>query len=398
LIVGVPKELKEYENRVSLTPRSVASIVSHGSKVIVESGAGAKCGFSDDDYVSAGAAIANADELYAKSDLIVKVKEIQVSKGEHLRLEPKHTVFCFNHFESSKEMTEAAARSGATFISFEKVVDSEGNTPILMPMSRIAGTLAGIWAGCFSNHVLRHGSSLRMKAGFDQLKARIAGDFEQIASTQKFAGELALSLSLHDKLVVIFGGGNVGESAARICSALGAKLLIGEKRDLRRKHLQSLGLNRCTVSAAIDSDLLKGASVIIGATYDRERADRVVDENVLKQVSETRKKVIIDVSIDQGGNFPFIDQAGRYSPESMGTIMNPAQLDYFGNIFVRVPNMPSTVPRYASGALSAAITPYVQAIVAGSMENGLAGAVSIRQGMILDEAVSRAHGMPLAKA
>jgi len=398
LIVGVPKELKEYENRVSLTPRSVASIVSHGSPVIVESGAGAMCGFSDDEYSSAGASVvATADELYSRSDLIVKVKEIQVGKGEHLRLEPKHTVFCFNHFESSKELAEAAAKSGATFISFEKVVDAEGNTPILMPMSRIAGTLTGIWAGCFSNYVLRHGSSLRMKAGFDQLKSKITGDFEEIASTNRFSGELALNLSLQDKMVVIFGGGTVGESAARVCSALGSKLLIGERRDVRRKHLQGLGLNRCTVSATIDSDLLKGASVIIGATYDRERADRVVDENVLKQVSDTRKKVIIDVSIDQGGNFPYVDQAGKYSPDSMGTIMNPAQLDYFGNIFVRVPNMPSTVPRYASGALSSAIAPYVQAIASGSMENGLANAVSIKGGRILDEAVSRAHGMPLAR-
>jgi alanine dehydrogenase len=236
-----------------------------------------------------------------------------------------------------------------------------------------------------------------MKAGFDQLKSKIASDFEGISSTNRFSGELELNLTLHDKLVVIFGGGTVGESAAKICSALGAKLLIGEKRDVRRKHLQGLGLNRCTIAATIDSDLLKGASVIIGATYDRERADRVIDENILKQVSDTRKKVIIDVSIDQGGNFPFIDQAGRYSPESMGTIMNPAQLDHFGNIFVRVPNMPSTVPRYASGALSSALMPYVQAIAAGSMENGLAKAVSIRQGRILDEGVSRAHGMPLAQ-
>lgn len=397
MIVGVPKELKDYENRVSLTPRSVASIVSHGSQVVVESGAGAKCGFSDDEYASAGAQIAsNADDLYSKADLIVKVKEIQIGKEEHLRLNERHTVFGFNHFESSRELTDAAVRSGATFISFEKVVDANGNTPILMPMSRIAGTLAGVWAGCFTNHVLRHGNSLRMKAGFDQLKSRITNDFEEIASTQKFTGELALNLSLHDKLVVIFGGGTVGEAAARICGALGAKLLIAEPRDVRRKHLQSLGLNKCTVSASIDNDLLKGASAIIGATYDKEKADRVVDENVLKQVCEMRKKVIIDVAVDQGGNLPYVDQTGKYSPQSMGTIMNPAQLDYFGNIFVRVPNMPSTLPRYASAALSSVITPYVQAMASGSIDS-LAKAVSIKGGRILDEAISRAHDMPLAR-
>jgi alanine dehydrogenase len=397
LKVGVPKELKEYENRVSLTPRSVASMVSHRAQIVVESGAGARCGFSDDEYASAGASIAaNADELYSTSDLIVKVKEIQIDKGEHLSLRPKHTVFCFNHFESSMELTEAAAKSGATFISFEKVVDTEGNMPILMPMSRIAGTLSGMWAGCFSNHVLRHGNSLRMKAGFDQIKAKIASDFEEISSTQKFSGELALNLSLQDKMVVIFGGGTVGESAAKICGALGAKLLIGERRDARRKHLQNLGLNRCTVSACIDGDMLKGASVIIGATYDREKADRVIDEDTLKNVSETRKKVIIDVSIDQGGNFPYVDQNGRYSPNSMGTIMNPAQLDNFGNVFVRVPNMPSAVPRYAAGALSSAIAPYVQTLASGAIA-GLDGAVSIKGGRVLDGAVSKAHRMSVAR-
>ncbi len=339
----------------------------------------------------------NADELYSKSELIVKVKEIQAGKGEHLRLRPKRTVFCFDHFEASRELTDAATRSGVTFISFENVVDRDGNLPILIPMSKIAGALAGIWAGCFSNHVLRHGRSLRMKAGFDQLKAKIIRDIEEISSMQKFSGELALNLSLQDKLAVIFGGGTVGEVAAKICSALGAKLLIGEKRESRRKHLQELGLNRCSVSAGIDSSLLKGASVIIGAIYDREKTDRVIDENTLKKASETRKKVIIDVSIDQGGSFPYIDQTGKYLPESMGTIMNPAQLDCFGNIFLRVPNMPSVVPRYAAGALSSVITPYVEALVSGSMENGLAGAVSINEGRILDEVVSRAHDMPLAQ-
>ncbi len=398
LIIGVPKELKEYENRVSLTPRSVASIGSHGSQVIVETGAGIKCGFSDDEYRSAGASIAtSAEELYSKSDTIIKVKEIQLSKGEHRRLESRHTIFGFNHFESSRELTKEALRSGATFISFEKLVDAQGNTPILIPMSKIAGTLAGIWAGCFSNNVLRHGNSLRMKAGFDQIKSKIATDFEHIILTQKFAGELALNLSMQDKLVVIYGGGTVGEFAARTCSALGAKLLIAEKRDGRRKYLQQLGFNRCTVNARIDDDLLKGASVIIGATYDREKADRVVDEDTLKKVSDMRKKVIIDVSVDQGGNFPYVDQSGEYSPHSMGTIMNPAQLDYFGNIFLRVPNMPSTVPRYAASALSSSITPYVQKVASGVMENDLANAISIKQGMIYDEAVSKAHNMPLAR-
>lgn len=395
--VGVPKETKDHENRVGLTPRAVASLVSSGSKVVVERDAGAKSGFSDSEYVSAGAEIApDAPQLYSKSDLIVKVKELQVAKGEHRHVLPRHIIFGYNHFESSRELTEAALSSGATFVSFEKVIDAAGQTPLLMPMSRIAGALAGVWAGFFHNYAFRHDKTLRMKAGFEQTRARFIENFEQIIES-RVDSQLACDLSLQDKHVVIFGGGTVGEMAARICHALGAKLTIVEKREARRKYLHGLGLGRCSIVAGADYDILKGTSAIIGATYDRERADRVVDEKTLKEASEVRKKVIIDVSIDQGGNFPFIDTTGGYAPESMGTIMSPAQPDFFGNVFVRVPNMPSIVPRYASGALSNAIVDYVRAIASGAERPELVRATSISSGRILDEAVARAHSMPHAK-
>lgn len=400
MIIGIPKEIKDYENRVALTPRSVASIVASGAKVMVEQGAGARSGFSDAEYASAGAQIAkDAAELYSKADLVVKVKEIQVGKGEQARVLPRHVIFGYNHFESSRELTIAAVNSGATFISFEKVIDGNGQTPLLMPMSRIAGTLAGVWAGFFHNYAFRHDRSLRMKAGADQVRTRFIEDFEHIANGGgKMDAALASSLSLQDKQVVIFGGGTAGEMAARTCHALGAKLTIVEKRDGRRKFLQELGLGRCSVTASADVDAIKGASAIIGATYDKEKADRVIDEATLKHASEVRKKVIIDISIDQGGNFPFIDSSGRYAPGSMGTILSPAQMDYFGNVFVRVPNMPSTVPRYASMALSGAIADYVKALAANSQTKPeLVRATSIAGGKVLDEAVARAHDMPFAK-
>src|SRR5690606_17076468 len=152
-IIGIPKEIKDHENRVALTPRSVSSLVRSGNKVFVESQAGTKSGFSDDEYSSSGASIASSQsELYSKCDLIVKVKELQVGKDEHANIKPHHTIFGFNHFESSKELTDAAVKSRATFISFEKVVDENGQTPLLMPMSRIAGAMSGIWAGFFHNY------------------------------------------------------------------------------------------------------------------------------------------------------------------------------------------------------------------------------------------------------
>lgn len=393
MIIGVPRELKDHENRVALTPRSVSSLVRSGSKVLVESQAGAKSGFSDDEYSAAGASVvASPAELYSKSDLIVKVKELQVGKGEHEHVRPHHTIFGFNHFESSRELTDAAVKSRATFISFEKVVDEKGQTPLLMPMSRIAGAVSGIWAGFFHNYAFKHDKSIRLKTGADLVKARFVEGFEHIANIN-IDSELKRMLSLQDKMAVIFGGGSVGETAARICSALGAKITIIEKRDSRRKYLQELSLPRCSVVAAADRDILRSAYVIIGSTYDKEKADRVIDEKMLKEVSEVRKKIIIDVAVDQGGNFPYVNTSGKYSPSSTGTILTPAQTDYFGNIFIRVPNIPSIVPRYASTSLSAIIAEYVKDAASKSPRPEIARAVSIKDGRVLDEAIIKAHNL-----
>lgn len=393
MIIGIPREVKDYENRVALTPRSVSSLVGSGSKVLVETQAGAKSGFSDDEYSSAGATVVGSQaELYGKADLIVKVKEIQVSKSEHERIRPEHTIFGFNHFESNRELTDAAVRSRATFISFEKVVDERGQTPLLMPMSRIAGTVSGIWAGFFHNYAFKHDKSIRLKTGADQVKSKFVEGFEHIVNVS-IDNELKRMLSLHDKMAVIFGGGNVGEMAARVCSALGAKVTIVEKREARRKYLQELKLPKCSVAAVADRDILRGAYVIIGSTYDKEKADRVIDEKLLKEVSEMRKKIIIDVAVDQGGNFPYINPSGEYSPSSTGTILNPAQTDYFGNIFIRVPNIPSIVPRYASTTLSAIIAEYIKDIVNNVPRPELVRAISIKGGKVLDEAIIKAHNL-----
>ena len=393
MIIGIPREIKDHENRVALTPRSVSSLVRSGGKVLVESQAGAKSGFSDDEYSSAGATVVGSQaELYGKADLIVKVKEIQVGKGEHMQIRPSHTVFGFNHFESSRELTDAAIKSRATFISFEKVVDEKGQTPLLMPMSRIAGAVSGIWAGFFHNYAFMHDKSIRMKTGADLVKAKFVEGFENIVNVN-IDNELKHMLSLHDKMAVIFGSGSVGEMAARVCSALGAKITIIEKWDARRKSLQALNLPRCSVASAADRDVLRGAYVIIGSTYDKEKSARVIDEKLLKEVSEVRKKIIIDVAVDQGGNFPYISPSGDYSPSSTGTILNPAQTDYFGNIFIRVPNIPSIVPRYASTTLSAIIAEYVKDVANKSPRPELARAVSIQDGKVLDEAIIKAHNL-----
>ncbi len=393
MIIGIPREIKEYENRVALTPRAVSSLVVSGTKILVESHAGEMSGFADDEYASAGAkVVGSASALYGGSDLVVKVKEIQVAKGEHTLLKPKQTIFGFNHFESSRELTEAAVRSKATFISFEKVVDQNGQTPLLMPMSRIAGTIAGIWAGFIHNFAFRHDKLVRLKAGSDEVRSKFIEAFDHISNNNgSIGGDLRRMLSIQDKMTVIFGGGTVGEMAARVCSALGAKVTIIEKREARRKYLQELNLPRSSISVSADYDILKSAHFMIGATYDREKADRVVDERTLKEASEVRKKIIIDVSVDQGGNFPYYDPGGRYSPSRTGTILSPAQADYFGNIFVRVPNIPSIVPRYASAAFSNIVTDYVRDYANEISRPELDRAVSIRDGRVVDEAVLKAH-------
>lgn len=393
MIIGIPREIKEYENRVALTPRAVSSLVVSGTNVLVESHAGEMSGFADDEYASAGAkVVGSASALYSGSDLVVKVKEIQVAKGEHTLLRAKQTIFGFNHFEASRELTEAAVRSGATFISFEKVVDQNGQTPLLMPMSRIAGTIAGIWAGFIHNFAFRHDKLVRLKAGSDEVRSRFIEAFDHISNSNgTISGDLRRMLSIQDKTAVIFGGGTVGEMAARVCSALGAKVIIIEKRETRRKYLQELNLPRFSISGSADHDILRSSHFMIGATYDREKAERVVDERTLKEASEVRKKIIIDVSVDQGGNFPYYDPAGRYSPARTGTILSPAQADYFGNIFVRVPNIPSIVPRYASAVFSNIVMDYVRDYANEVSRPDLEKAVSIRDGKVVDEAVLRAH-------
>lgn len=396
MIIGVPKELKDYENRVSLTPRSVSSLVTSGLPVVVESHAGDRSGFTDDDYVAAGAKIAaTASELYSQCNFIVRVKELQLSKGEQALLRPNHTIFGFNHFESSKELTEAAVNSKATFISLEKVIDDQGQTPLLMPMSRIAGTIAGIWTGFIHNFAFRHDKSVRLKAGSDQVRSRIIENFEHIINSKGAVnGELKRTLSVQDKMVLIFGGGTVGEMAARVCSSLGAKITIVEKKDQRRKYLQELNLPKSSIVASADRDMIKGAHFVIGATYEKDKAGKMVDEQTLKEVSEVRKKILIDVSVDQGGNFPYIGPDGKNSPQTTGTILNPAQVDYFGNLFVRVPNIPSLVPKYSSAALSTILAEYVREIAAnGGLSPVIQKAVSIKNGKILDEAILRAHNL-----
>ncbi|HZC88123.1 MAG TPA: NAD(P)-dependent oxidoreductase [Nitrososphaera sp.] len=391
MIIGIPREIKDHENRVSLTPSSISSLVISGSKVLIETHAGVKSGYSDNEYSASGASVIDsAAELYSKADLIVKVKEIQVSKGEDAYLKPHHIIFGFNHFESSRELTTAAIESRATFISFEKVIDQNGQMPILMPMSRIAGAMAGIWAGFFQNCTFKHDKLIRLKAGADQIKAKYIDEFERIMNSS-IDTELRRILSLQDKMTVIFGGGSVGEMAAKICSTLGAKVTIVEKRDTRRKYLQRLNLPKCSIVAAADRDILQSAHIIIGSTYEKEKADRVIDDKMLKDISEVRKKIIIDVAVDQGGNFPFIDSSGKYSPSSTGSIWNPAQTDYFGNMFIRVPNIPSIVPRYASAMLSKAIVEYVGDIAKGFSRPEVVRAISIRDGKVLDEAIAKAH-------
>jgi alanine dehydrogenase len=179
--------------------------------------------------------------------------------------------------------------------------------------------------------------------------------------------------------------------AAKICSTLGAKVTIVEKRETRRKYLQRLNLPKCSIVAAVDRDILQSAHIIIGSTYEKEKADRVIDDKMLKDISEVRKKIIIDVAVDQGGNFPFINSSGKYSPSSTGSIWNPAQTDYFGNMFIRVPNIPSIVPRYASAMLSKAIVEYVGDIAKGFSRPEVVRAISIRDGKVLDEAIAKAH-------
>lgn len=358
---GIPKELKEGETRVALTPDSVGMLVHKGLTVALETGAGELSGFDDSMYEKAGAKIvANAEELWAESNIIVKVKEPQKSEYKYFREDL--TIFSYLHLAIEEELTRELLKRKVCAIATESVQTQSGELPLLRPMSEVAGRM-----------------SVQMGARFLEKqnggRGLLLGGVPGVAPAK----------------VVILGGGVAGSNAAQAALGAGADVSV---LDINSKRLSRLDMffsgqiktyysNPSTIAEQVkEADLLITAVLIPSA-----RAPKLVSADMVKTMK--KGSVIIDVAIDQGGNVETIDR--------VTTLDNPV-FEKYGVLHCAVPNIPSYVPKTASYAYSYAILPFLQDLgdkgtfVALKEDEALSRGVSTFRGAVTNEALAQSLG------
>jgi alanine dehydrogenase len=359
--IGVPKEVKIHEYRVGLVPAGVRELVDSGHQVLVQSGAGAGIGFDDSDYQSAGATIARrAEDIFASSDLITKVKEPQLTECQQLR--KGQTLFTYLHLAADREQAQALIASGATAIAYETVTAPDGSLPLLTPMSEVAGRMSvQVGANCLQ----------KANGGFGVLLGGVPG----VAPAK----------------VVVLGGGVSGTHAIEMAVGLRADVTVVERSVKRLRELSAIfGSQLKTVYSTAhaieglvrDADLVIGAVLIAGAA-----APKLVTRAMVKTMKAGA--VLVDIAIDQGGCF----ETSRPTTHAEPTYV----LD--GVIHYCVTNMPGAVPRTSTFALTNATLPYVKALAdhgwnaAISKDAGLARGLNVHAGQLTHEAVASALGM-----
>lgn len=367
MLVGIPKEIKDREYRVAITPAGVDVLVKAGHKVIIEKAAGIGSGINDEEYVNAGAEmIATAQEVFKRADMIVKVKEPLTQ--EYPLLRENQILFTYLHLAPMPELTAVLVKSSCIAIAYETVELEDGSLPILTPMSEVAGKIA-----------VQVGAYYLMKAhgGRGVLLGAVPG--------------------VEKGKVVIIGGGVVGTNAAKVALGLGAKVVIinlGIKRlryldDIFDGRVETLASNSYNIEKAVtEADLVIGAVLITGA-----RAPHLVTRDMVSRMK--RGSVIVDVSVDQGGCVETIKPTSHSSPVY--------EID--GVIHYGVTNMPGAVPRTSTFALTNATLPYVVKLANLGSEGlkqdpALAKGVNVFKGKITHPAVADAIGMefvPLKK-
>ncbi len=359
--IGVPKEIKVHEYRVGLVPAGVRELTAAGHEVVVQSGAGAGVGLDDAQYRAAGATIAqDAPYVFARADLIVKVKEPQPAECALLR--PGQTLFTYLHLAADPVQAQGLIRSGATAIAYETVTGRNGSLPLLTPMSEVAGRM-----------------SIQVGA----------------ASLQKASGGSGVLLGgvpgVPPAKVVILGGGVAGTHAAEIAVGMRSDVTVVDRSVDRLRELSSIfGSSLRTAYSTSetierlvqDADLVIGAVLIAGAA-----APKLVTRQMLQKMKPG--SVIVDIAIDQGGCF----ETSRPTTHAAPTFVVDGIVHYC------VANMPGAVPRTSTFALTNATLPYVRAIAdlgwpaAFKQDPGLAGGLNVQAGTITHTAVAKSLGM-----
>ncbi len=358
--VGVPRETKSDEYRVSMTPAGVRELAERGHEVFVETGAGLPSGFDDDKYKAQGATISpDAGSVFGVADMIVKVKE--PLDFEVARLRAGQILFTYLHLAPAPELTRGLCASGATCIAYETVEDSRGRLPLLAPMSEIAGRLA-------------------TQAGAFMLEKPLGGRGVLLGGVPGVAAAN----------VMIIGGGSVGQHAAAVAIGMGADVFIFDLSIDRLRELEVALAGRCSTvfssTLAIEEmlprvDLVIGAVLVVG-----ERAPYVIRRSQLALMRPGT--VLVDVAIDQGGCFETSRPTTHHEPT----------FEIDGITHYCVTNMPGAVPVTSTYALSNATLPYVLALAdsgvadAVAADHGLRLGVNVAGGVATHPAVARSIG------
>ena len=359
--VGVPKEVKNHEYRVAITPAGVHELVVHGHEVYVEASAGVGASILDEEYVAAGARILDTpDEVWATGDLILKVKE--PIEEEYHRMREGQVLFTYLHLAASRPCTDALLDRGVTGIAYETVQTPNGGLPLLAPMSEVAGRLAP-QAGAY--HLMRAGG------GRGVLLGGVSG---------VYAGK-----------VVVIGAGVSGMNAAAIALGMQAEVLLLDKNiealrqadRIYQGHLQTVASNAYEIErAVIDADLVIGAVLVPGA-----KAPTLISNELVSRMK--KGSVLVDISIDQGGCFE----------DSRPTTHASPTYEVHDSIFYCVANMPGAVPHTSTYALTNVTLPYAVALAdkgwrqALRDDHSLALGLNTHAGKLTYAPVAEAHGM-----
>jgi alanine dehydrogenase len=361
VIIGVPKEIKDHEYRVSLTPDGAAILRAAGHEVLIEQSAGEGSGFTDDEYRRAGATVAQSKaDVFAKAEMIVKVKEPLLPECHLFR--SGQVLFTYLHLASLPDLTKALLETKITAIAYETTVAGDGSLPMLKPMSEIAGRMAV------------------------QVGARY------LEKTQGGRGVLLAGVpGVEPGKVVVLGAGVVGTSAIRMAVGLGAQVTVINLEVERLRYLDDLYRGRIVTRAAspaaieqavCEADLVIGAVLVPGA-----KAPKLVSRSVLSRMK--RGSVVVDVSVDQGGCF----ETTRPTTHSDPVYVVDGVLHYC------VANMPGIVPRTSTFALTNATLPYIVRLASDGVDRairsdpGLAKGVNLKNGQVVCEGVAEAHGL-----
>ncbi|MDH3399842.1 MAG: alanine dehydrogenase [Chromatiales bacterium] len=358
MLIGVPKEIKNHEYRVGLVPSSVNDLVHAGHEVIVQTGAGAGIGSSDDEYLAAGARIiGTAKEIFEKAEMIVKVKEPQLVECEMLR--PGQLLFTYLHLAPDPDQTSALIKSGATAIAYETVTAEDRSLPLLTPMSEVAGRMS-IQVGAAALQKASGGSGV------------LLGGVPGVAPAK----------------VVILGGGVSGTAAAEMAVGLRAEVVVIDRSLKRLRELSDLFGNQLktvysTVDAidryVTDADLVIGAVLIPG-----DAAPKLVSRDMVKRMRDG--SALVDIAIDQGGCF----ETSRPTSHA-----EPVYIDE-GCVHYCVTNMPGAVARTSAFALNNATLPFVHALASKGWEQAvrddkhLLNGLNIHAGKVTYKAVADA--------